>query len=299
MDNRPEMNHELSGLSTTSRQTTKLVYTTILQNGSQTTIHGNQMKIILSRKGFDSENGGQPSPILPDGTLLSLPIPSKNDSITYSQLQHLNKSYFDIIHELKPTTKITPNYTCHLDPNIQTGLFGQEKAAQGHLRKQGVGIKDIFVFFGWFRQTEYHKSTLRYKPDAPDLHVMFGYLQVGKLFTAPNELPSYALSHPHASRFGNVNNCIYGATERLTLDETKKGFGAFRFDRELILTKDGENRSHWDLPYIFKNVDISYHRSDSFKAGYFDSAKKGQEFVIDANDEIVSYFKNIICKNAT
>ncbi len=28
------------------------------------------MKIILSRKGFDSANGGQASPILPDGTML-------------------------------------------------------------------------------------------------------------------------------------------------------------------------------------------------------------------------------------
>ncbi len=33
------------------------------------------MKVILSRKGFDSSYGGCPSPILPDGTLLSLPIP--------------------------------------------------------------------------------------------------------------------------------------------------------------------------------------------------------------------------------
>jgi hypothetical protein len=33
------------------------------------------MKVILSRKGFDSEYGGIASPILPDGTLLSLPIP--------------------------------------------------------------------------------------------------------------------------------------------------------------------------------------------------------------------------------
>ncbi|MBO4456467.1 MAG: hypothetical protein J5802_01965 [Butyrivibrio sp.] len=34
------------------------------------------MKIILSRKGFDSTNGGCASPIMPDGTLLSMPIPS-------------------------------------------------------------------------------------------------------------------------------------------------------------------------------------------------------------------------------
>ena len=34
------------------------------------------MKVVLSRKGFDSSYGGFPSPILPDGTLISLPIPS-------------------------------------------------------------------------------------------------------------------------------------------------------------------------------------------------------------------------------
>jgi Nucleotide modification associated domain 3 len=33
------------------------------------------MKLILSRKGFDSSHGGGPSPIRPDGRLLSFPIP--------------------------------------------------------------------------------------------------------------------------------------------------------------------------------------------------------------------------------
>src|ERR1035441_4619606 len=31
------------------------------------------MKLILSRKGFDSSAGGKPSPIFPDGTMISLP----------------------------------------------------------------------------------------------------------------------------------------------------------------------------------------------------------------------------------
>jgi hypothetical protein len=35
------------------------------------------MKIILSRKGFDSTSGGVPSPIFEDGTMISLPIPYK------------------------------------------------------------------------------------------------------------------------------------------------------------------------------------------------------------------------------
>lgn len=41
------------------------------------------MKIILNRKGFESSTGGYPSHILPNGTLLSLTIPS-NYNILYS-----------------------------------------------------------------------------------------------------------------------------------------------------------------------------------------------------------------------
>jgi hypothetical protein len=51
------------------------------------------MKIILSRKGFDSAAGGYPSPLfIEENRLLSLPIPEDNDSnyidtgITYKNL---------------------------------------------------------------------------------------------------------------------------------------------------------------------------------------------------------------------
>ena len=43
--------------------------------------------MILSRKGFDSKNGGIASPILPDGTLLSLPIPQENGR-EYEELRY-------------------------------------------------------------------------------------------------------------------------------------------------------------------------------------------------------------------
>ena len=43
------------------------------------------MKIILSRKGFDSSNGGIPSPIMPDGTLISMPIPAK-EKVSYTDI---------------------------------------------------------------------------------------------------------------------------------------------------------------------------------------------------------------------
>ena len=47
------------------------------------------MKIILSRKGFDSGYGGMPSPILPNGIMLSMPIPSNGFKIL-----HHNKLHF-------------------------------------------------------------------------------------------------------------------------------------------------------------------------------------------------------------
>lgn len=43
------------------------------------------MKVVLSRKGMDSRAGGIPSPILPDGTLLSLPIPNEKSGVPYQQ----------------------------------------------------------------------------------------------------------------------------------------------------------------------------------------------------------------------
>ena len=42
------------------------------------------MKVVLSRKGMDSRAGGIPSPILPDGTLLSLPIPNEKSGVPYN-----------------------------------------------------------------------------------------------------------------------------------------------------------------------------------------------------------------------
>lgn len=44
------------------------------------------MKLVLSRKGFDSSYGGMPSPILLDGQLVPLPIPDRDDHYTFRDL---------------------------------------------------------------------------------------------------------------------------------------------------------------------------------------------------------------------
>ena len=103
-----------------------------------------EVKIILSRKGFDNTYGGCASPILPDGTMLSMPIPSEDDDILYSQLQYKEINYADMLKQLNPRIKnIT---TCHLDPDIRPDIrikspenwmpaFGQIGSAQGLVEK--------------------------------------------------------------------------------------------------------------------------------------------------------------------
>ncbi|MGE4287203.1 MAG: hypothetical protein AB7E36_00835, partial [Salinivirgaceae bacterium] len=141
------------------------------------------MKIILSRKGFDSSYGGQASPILPDGTLLSLPIPYNNIQPTrFTDILYKGQSYFEIIRQLKDNKQINEQTFCHLDPDIRkdtvkrdsgwNGLFGQSGGAQTHLENKGIGENALFLFFGWFKKTEEKYGKLKYVRNAPDLHVI-------------------------------------------------------------------------------------------------------------------------------
>ena len=266
------------------------------------------MKVILSRKGFDSEFGGQPSPILPDGTLLSLPIPNKQETIFYKDLIYKGKSYYDIIKELNPDSKIKDYYKCHLDPDLREDLcsrslpwqplFGQADSAQGHLTSQGVGIGDLFLFFGTFRQTEEIDGKLQYKKNSKEKHIIFGYMQIAHLHNDSQLFPEQIAYHPHAKPlFTEKNsNCIYSATKVLSFLPSIKGADCLDFDKKLILTKEGYPKSRWDLPDFFKTIDISYHSKDSFKEEYFQSVGRGQEFVMDADENIIEWVKKLLIK---
>ena len=267
------------------------------------------MKVILSRKGFDSSYGGMPSPIMPNGELLSIPIPSKNDSICFTDISIGDQTLFQLIKQLKPKTKIKETYRLHLDPDLRSEwiprsiewkpVFGQQNQSLSHLENQGVGIGDIFLFFGWFRKSEEDQNgTLRFVPNAPDLHVVYGYLQIGQIFRNMNRLPESYLYHPH-SKYSISSNCIYEAAQNLSVDERFPGSGVFSYDKSLVLTKKGETRSKWDLPEAFKMLSISYHTKASFSNGIFHSAKKGQEFVFEDNQAVEQWALNIIKKGTS
>ena len=264
------------------------------------------MKIIISRKGFDWSNGGTPSPVMPDGTLLSMPIPS-GDMDTLSTLYYKGNKYADIMNELKSSSRYR-GMCVHVDPDIRRNnreflpddwapAFGQIGIAQQHLKYQNVEVGDIFLFFGWFGKTQKKKGKLRYISGQKDLHIIWGYLQIGKIAQGKDCLEYHW--HPHCYNFDN--NTIYEASPKLVIDGEDTGLpgaGCLRYSDELVLTKPGETRSKWLLPDFFKEVNISCHTKDSFKPeGYFQSVRIGQEFVVSEDERVTKWAKKLILDN--
>jgi hypothetical protein len=266
------------------------------------------MKVIFSRKGFDSSYGGAPSPILPDGTLFSLPIPSPDSPITYDELGIGSRSVGALVEDLT-NGRIQGGDGAHLDPDLRKPiyprlpgwrpLFGQDGTAQAHLANAGVGVGDLFLFFGWFRQTEETEAGYRFVQGAPDLHVVFGWLQVDRIVRVEKpgpEIPAWAEYHPHFHRDSEGRNTVYVARESLCLPAMPGGLaGAGVFDRyrdALCLTAPGHTRTGWRLPRWFFPDDgkppLTYHGSgDRWTVAeeytLLRSAPRGQEFVLDVN----------------
>lgn len=277
------------------------------------------MKVILSRKGFDSGYGGYPSIIFPNGEIVTLPIPSSDDKVCYSQLKtRSNLNLIDIMKDLKPTIKsgstkvLDADTKCHLDPDLANhsydrldgwkGCFGQISAAQKVLENNNIKEGDLFLFFGWFNDIELIENKFKFKK-GNGKHTIFGYLQIDKIIH-PNkdEVPEWLKYHPHATAFKRLNNnsnCIYIAKETCSFNKNIKGYGIFEYNKELDLTKEGMNRTKWNLPSIFKDVKITYHNKDSWKEDHFKSACRGQEFVIEDNKGIEKWAINLIERYST
>ncbi|MCU7693968.1 hypothetical protein ACFSPU_00800 [Haoranjiania flava] len=127
------------------------------------------MKVILSRKGFDSKMGGKPSPIINiDGKwkYLPLPIPYPVSDTIYDDIVLYNKyKISDVIEELvsekiRKKNNINASDKCHLDPILELTkignktlqpALGQSDQAESALKKCGVDKGDVFLFFGWYK----------------------------------------------------------------------------------------------------------------------------------------------------
>lgn len=267
------------------------------------------MKIVMSRKGFDSSFGGAPSPIMPDGSLVSLPIPVPGSHIAYDELHVNGESLGEIVNALT-RGQIHGSAGAHLDPDLVDSiyprlpgwrpLFGQDGAAQVHLRNMGVSIGDLFLFFGWFRKTIKEAGKYCFARGALDLHVIFGWLQVGEILSLNEDgltVPEWAKYHPHFHSGSQDNNTVYVAREYLEMEGVSsqiRGAGTFNCYREaLCLTAPRYTRTIWQLPKWFYPSDnkspLTYHRdmkrwSLEENRTILRSVSRGQEFVLDTSE---------------
>ena len=79
------------------------------------------MKIILSRKGFDSKNGSCPSPIFPDEAMFSLPIPSSRGSRCFGDVNYGQHNLGKVVESLTNGRLSSASLT-HFDPTRKTDL---------------------------------------------------------------------------------------------------------------------------------------------------------------------------------
>ncbi|TCD05489.1 hypothetical protein EYB45_04585 [Erythrobacteraceae bacterium CFH 75059] len=223
------------------------------------------MRVILSRKGFDSSAGGGPSPIV-NGRPVTLPIPAASGSqTTYGALG------LGALAARASCGRYGPDSFCHHDPMFLddgTCLFGQCSAAQTHLANQGVTRGDVFLFFGLFADEdtgEWH-------------HRIFGALRIARIVhlasADADEIDRLARhGHPHALRMESRNDAVYCGEGRL----------ARHASAALRLTVCGGPPSVWRIPDWLRPGNLTYHgRADRWLPGSrLRSAPRGQEFVAD------------------
>lgn len=255
------------------------------------------MRVIFSRKGFDSGSGGGPSPII-GGRPLSLPIPAVPNSNQHSATRYCDIGLGD--HAARMGKAVLADDYCHHDPFFTADgrcAFGQEAAAQGHLAKQGIGPGDIFLFFGLFAGPE---------KDKPH-HRIFGHMIIADVrrpgaHPSHGDAPDFAPDHPHyivrdpcQSRY-KANNTVY------------LGHGAVAHQAlaALRLTADDEHNpdrlvSLWQVPPWLKQIGLTYHgaacRWKSIgNAQLLRTVGRGQEFVahIGEHGEARAWLKEIV-----
>ncbi|HEU0004105.1 MAG TPA: hypothetical protein VFQ36_24585 [Ktedonobacteraceae bacterium] len=284
------------------------------------------MKIILSRKGFDAGIGKVASPIFPSGELCSLPIPETlvvKNVRRFQDVMHNSQRMAEIVHGLT-RGKITPDMPVHLDPDLNftsvsrlpgwKPVFGQAGAAESHLQNQGVGAGDVFLFYGWFRRIEQCGGIYRYVRGEPDLHVIFGWLQIEQRIPVAqrSRIPSWASDHAHCRCMQPLAlDSLYIATDRISLPGVtldKPGAGIFPYYHPSLCLTNLEpyvSRRIWRLPRWLSPANgrsaLTYHADPTCWETRADhvllrSAAPGQEFVLDCDEypEAVEWLAKLI-----
>jgi hypothetical protein len=281
--------------------------------------------------------------------MVSLPIPEPGSPITYGNcLVQPDLSFADLLGQLgisrirqprgKPAdTEPIPGLGAHLDPDLRAAaqprpagwrpLFGQADAAQQHLANQGVAPGDVFVFFGWFRDTQDDHGQVRYARRAGagrrgqpaedaigplrDYHAIWGWMEIGEVMPAAEFAARHPWAHdqhPHLiADLGDQypgTNTVYMAAPHLRQDHRIAGAGVLRYSDSYRLTMPGaRSRRWWSLPDSFHpqhtSRPMTYHPPGSWSAPAggrvtLRSACIGQEFVVPVNTGIEAWLTNLL-----
>lgn len=303
-----------------------------------------QMRLILSRKGMDSgrtgdkknncktRTAGIPSPIfstndrLNDRPMVSLPIGSDWGDSYMNDLRLDGRNLGAMVNALS-NGRLSPEMRVHRDPDLYRTLikrdrnwrpaFGTANGGVTTLEKHAIQKGDLFLFFGWFREVERTSGRFewQYVRGARDLHVIFGWLQVGDIIRLPDKdgMKSdedilkdtrrkypWLQKHDHFCRCnpkeGLKKNVIYVAADRLQFGERVfkiPGGGAFsHFSDDLQLTARQRKRSVWRLPACFwsqqrtgrltSHEDAKRWKQDGTSV-ILQSVARGQDFVLDCD----------------
>jgi hypothetical protein len=255
--------------------------------------------------------------------MVSLPIPDKKSVVTYGDIFYEDGLLGHLVEALTEG-RISSNYRAHIDPDIvheslprQPGwrpIFGQTGQALGHLRRNDVGVGDLFLFFGLFRCVESRNETHCYADDNRLRHVLWGWFQVAEILSFGAATPlgyPWAEYHPHFHRGSNTNNVVYLANRHLETGGTAgarlPGAGVFpRFSDDLQLTAPNADRtSTWTLPGWFHpggdRTPLTYHANPNRwrrvgSRSELRAVARGQEFVLDCDEypEAINWASDLI-----
>ena len=285
-------------------------------------------RLILSRKGFDSSAGGVPSPIFPDGRIISLPIPDCRTNLQYKDINIWEYNLGEIVKDLT-REKIPLDWKIHLDPDLNSKLkserlsrspdwrpiFGQAGAAQGHLKNQKVSVGDLFLFFGLFQEVELKYGHWVFRKDTKPKHLIWGWLQIDQILKVDDIVQdqlNWARYHPHFNRSEDKTNTLYISSRDLhfSSDSGKimNGAGVFEhYSEHRQLTDLNSTSTLWKLPaWFFPEIGrspLTYHSDISrwkltTDAALLRSVSKGQEFVLQLDHypqlEVFSWLESVL-----
>ena len=128
-----------------------------------------------------------------------------------------------------------------------------------------------------------------------DLHVIYGYLQIGEILTSKDRIADYHW-HPRASseREEISSNTLYLPTERLSFLPDYQGYGVFDYREDRVLTLENHNRGTWkEYDFLMPQNTYGKRKNAAKEQGLYYSGI-WQEFVVFETEGLMDWVKSII-----